>query len=219
MGGTYELLLLRKDISQQQFLLQVHAEGPAHPIGGAAAIAKLHGPNAPVAFESKFSMSHAYDFYKPNLASEYPLVKKSFARLFFNDFIRNKECQASQQIAKHLYDSKVQPSTLLPKQVGNMYTASFYAAFASLLHNKHNSLVGKGVVMFSYGSGLTATIFSLKLQDGQHPFKLFNIAAVMNVSKKLKLRHEDFFLLSSSYSAMFTNFSMCLSCFQGQEST
>lgn len=49
--------------------------------------------------------------------------------------------QASQQLAKPLYDEKVQPTTLIPKQVGNMYTASLYAAFASLLHNKHSSLV------------------------------------------------------------------------------
>ena len=36
----------------------------------------LVGPNAPIAFESKLRgshMAHAYDFYKPNLASEYPV--------------------------------------------------------------------------------------------------------------------------------------------------
>ncbi|XWS37748.1 hypothetical protein CRYUN_Cryun19dG0071700 [Craigia yunnanensis] len=130
------------------------------------------------------------------------LVQKCFAWLFLNDFLRNAsgffflsflflvEYTGKSTSSKHLYDSKVQSSTLLPKQVGNMYTASLYVAFASVLHNKHKSLVGKRVVMFSYGSGLTATIFSLKLQDGQHPFNLFNIVAVMNISKKLKLRHE-----------------------------
>lgn len=37
----------------------------------------LIGPDAPIAFESKLRgshMSHAYDFYKPNLASEYPVI-------------------------------------------------------------------------------------------------------------------------------------------------
>jgi hydroxymethylglutaryl-CoA synthase len=51
--------------------------------------------------------------------------------------------QASQQVAKHLYDSKVQPTTLIPKQVGNMYTASLYAALASVMHNKNETLVKK----------------------------------------------------------------------------
>lgn len=248
----------------------VYAEGPARPTGGAAAIAMLIGPDAPLVFESKFRgshMSHAYDFYKPNLASEYPvvdgklsqtcylmaldscykhfchkyekfegkqfslsdadyivfhspynkLVQKSFARLMFNDFLRNARSvdeaakeklapfsslsgdesyqsrdleKASQQVAKPLYDAMVQPSTLIPKQVGNMYTASLYAAFASLIHNKHISLGGNRVILFSYGSGLTATMFSLKINDGQHPFSLSNIAAIMNVDKKLKSRHE-----------------------------
>lgn len=248
----------------------VYAEGPARPTGGAAAIAMLIGPDAPIAFESKFRgsyMSHAYDFYKPNLASEYPvvdgklsqtcyltavdscyktfcnkyeklegkqfsaadadyfvfhspynkLVQKSFARLVFSDYLRNASSvdeaakeklapfsaltadesyasrdleKASQQVAKPLYDAKVQPATLVPKQVGNTYTASLYAAFVSLIHNKHSSLAGQRVVMFSYGSGLTATMFSFKLSEGQHPFSLSNIATVMNVGGKLKSRHE-----------------------------
>lgn len=36
----------------------------------------LVGPDAPISFESKYRgshMSHVYDFYKPNLASEYPV--------------------------------------------------------------------------------------------------------------------------------------------------
>lgn len=55
---------------------QVYAEGPARPTGGAAAIAMLIGPNAPISLESKFRgshMAHVYDFYKPDLASEYPV--------------------------------------------------------------------------------------------------------------------------------------------------
>lgn len=53
-------------------MFQVYAEGPARPTGGAAAIAMLIGPDAPMAFERKFSgshMFHVYDFYKPDLAS------------------------------------------------------------------------------------------------------------------------------------------------------
>ncbi|GAU20682.1 hypothetical protein TSUD_230960 [Trifolium subterraneum] len=145
------------------------------------------------------------------------LVQKSFARLVFSDFLRNPSSKdevtkeklgpfatlsddesyqsrdlekASQQVAKPLYDEKVQPSTLIPKQVGNMYTASIYAAFASLIHNKHSSLEGKRVILFSYGSGLTSTMFSLQLRETKHPFSLSNIAQVMDVAEKLKSRQE-----------------------------
>lgn len=248
----------------------VYAEGPARPTGGAAAVAMLVGPDAPIVFESKFRgsyMSHAYDFYKPDLASEYPvvdgklsqtcylmaldscykcfcskyekiegkqfslndadyvvfhspynkLVQKSFARLCYMDYLRNASSidegakeklspfvnlsadesyqsrdleKASQQVAKPLYDTKVQPTTLIPKQIGNTYTASLYTALASLLHNKHNTLAGNRAIMFSYGSGLTATMFSLKMNEGKQPFNLSKIAQVLNIADKLKSRHE-----------------------------
>nr|POF19383.1 hydroxymethylglutaryl-coa synthase [Quercus suber] len=257
----------------------VYAERPARPTGGAAAIAILIGPDAPISFESKVRgsyMAHVYDFYKPNLASEYPvvdgklsqkcylmaldscykqmcnkyeklegkqfslsdadyfvfrspynkLVQKSFARLFYDDFLRNASSideaakeklgpfstlsgdesywsrdleKVTQQLAKPLYNAKVRPTTLIPKQVGDMCTASLYAAFASLIHNKnrklliHNknsALAGKRVILFSYASGLSATMFSLQLREGQHPFSLSNIANVMDVARKLKSRHE-----------------------------
>uniref|UniRef100_A0A0E0CNI2 Uncharacterized protein n=1 Tax=Oryza meridionalis TaxID=40149 RepID=A0A0E0CNI2_9ORYZ len=45
--------------------LEVYAEGPARPTGGAAVIAMLIGPNAPIYFESKYKgshMAHVYDF-------------------------------------------------------------------------------------------------------------------------------------------------------------
>lgn len=69
-------LLLIPSMCNGCFLSQVYAEGPARPTGGAAAIAMLIGPDAPISFESKLRgshMAHAYDFYKPNLASEYPV--------------------------------------------------------------------------------------------------------------------------------------------------
>lgn len=55
----------------------MYAEGPARPTGGAAAIAMLIGPDAPIVFESKLRashMAHVYDFYKPILDSEYPVI-------------------------------------------------------------------------------------------------------------------------------------------------
>ena len=57
-------------------LYKVYAEGPARPTGGAGAVAMLIGPNAPLVMERKFTgthMEHVYDFYKPKLASEYPV--------------------------------------------------------------------------------------------------------------------------------------------------
>ncbi|XXG76031.1 hypothetical protein AAC387_Pa08g0470 [Persea americana] len=213
----------------------VYAEGPARPTGGAAAIAMLIGPNAPIAFESKFRgthMAHVYDFYKPNLASEYPvvdgklsqtcylmaldscyrrycskfeklegkqfsisdadyfafhspynkLVQKSFARLYFNDFLRNASSVENDAIEKlepfsSLSGDESYQSRDLEK-VSQLVAKSLYGAKE-----------GKRVVMFSYGSGLSSTMFSFRFQEGQHPFSLSNIASVLDVSGKLESRH------------------------------
>ncbi|CCA71881.1 probable hydroxymethylglutaryl-CoA synthase [Serendipita indica DSM 11827] len=56
--------------------IAIYAEGSARPSGGAGACAILIGPNAPLVFEPIHGtfMSHTYDFFKPNLSSEYPVV-------------------------------------------------------------------------------------------------------------------------------------------------
>ncbi|XP_040851530.1 hydroxymethylglutaryl-CoA synthase, mitochondrial isoform X1 [Ochotona curzoniae] len=57
--------------------IAVYPDGNARPTGGAGAVAMLIGPHAPLALEQGLRGTHmenAYDFYKPNLASEYPLV-------------------------------------------------------------------------------------------------------------------------------------------------
>lgn len=56
--------------------IAVYERGAARPTGGCGAIAMLIGPNAPLVFEPfrATHMTHTYDFYKPDPASEYPTV-------------------------------------------------------------------------------------------------------------------------------------------------
>lgn len=57
--------------------IALYAKGNARPTGGAGCVAMLIGPNAPVVAEPGLRgsyMQHAYDFYKPDLTSEYPYV-------------------------------------------------------------------------------------------------------------------------------------------------
>jgi hydroxymethylglutaryl-CoA synthase len=57
--------------------IAIYSKGSARPTGGAGAVALLIGPNASLKFERglrSLHISHAYDFYKPKLDSEYPLV-------------------------------------------------------------------------------------------------------------------------------------------------
>lgn len=57
--------------------IALYKKGNARPTGGAGCVAMLVGPDAPLAFEPGKRgsyMQHAYDFYKPDLTSEYPTV-------------------------------------------------------------------------------------------------------------------------------------------------
>lgn len=62
--------------------IALYAKGNARPTGGAGAVAILIGPNAPIVVDAGKRgsyMAHAYDFYKPDLTSEYPVVDGHFS--------------------------------------------------------------------------------------------------------------------------------------------
>lgn len=63
------------------------------------------------------------------------------------------------------FSFKVGPSTLTSKKLGNMYTASLYGALASLLDSTPaEDLLDKRIGMYSYGSGLAASFFAIRVK-------------------------------------------------------
>lgn len=236
--------------------IAVYAKGPARPTGGAGAIAMLVGPNAPLVIERGLRathMEHAYDFYKPDLSSEYPtvdgklsiqcylsaldtcyrlyrkkfekqhpqksaagldnfdaiifhtpfckLVQKSVGRLSFNDFLLSDEQERAKKFAGlerfnsatlentyfdrdvekafltqsgPVFEAKTKKSLLLANLVGNMYTPSVYSGLVSLLISvPATELVGKRIGVFSYGSGLAASMYSIKVTENAAAFDAF----------------------------------------------
>jgi len=237
--------------------IAVYEPGPARPTGGAGVVAMLVGPNAPLVFEPVRStyMEDAYDFYKPNLESEYPvvdgklsitcylraldscyngykqkferhfkqpfettksvdyavfhspytkLVMRSYARLLWNDFVHGSTNPTLAKLApfknlskedsymdKNLqkvldeisvagFNKQVDPSTLLARRLGNTYCGSLYGGLMSLLGNAADDLLKKRILMFSYGSGLAATMFSLTPRSSLKP-----LLSKFDFSKKL----------------------------------
>jgi len=236
--------------------IALYKKGNARPTGGAGCVAMLITPDAPLAFEPGLRgsyLKHAYDFYKPDLTSEYPivdgqfsiqcyteavgacykaynerekvlksqangahtngvhseeetpldrfdymcfhaptckLVSKSYARLLYKDYMADPENPIFAEVPKEIRDiptkesltdktiektfmnlakkrfaARVQPSIQVPTMCGNMYSASVYASFVSLLSNvSSQELQGKRVAIFSYGSGLASSLFSLKVR-------------------------------------------------------
>jgi hydroxymethylglutaryl-CoA synthase len=244
--------------------IAVYAPGPARPTGGAGVVAMLVGKDAPIVLERGARGSHVehvWDFYKPNLESEYPvvdghlsincyyraldgaydlykntfkqthgenfgmdkadysifhspffkLVRKSFARLYYQDFVdpRTSGHPRFAKVNPHLktltpeksyndkdvakvfgdigneeFNKKVEPSALLPKNLGNSYTASMYTGLASLL-SQAQELENKRVLMFSYGSGMAATMYSLQFHNQQ---KLSQISQKLDIKNRLHQR-------------------------------
>ena len=61
---------------------------------------------------------------------------------------------------------QVEPGTLLPRELGNCYTASLWAGLASLVSAVGGRLEGRQVLLFSYGSGIASSCFIL---EGRRP--------------------------------------------------
>lgn len=117
------------------------------------------------------------------------LVAKSYARMLYNDYrenpsnplfesvpkeIRDLDYQTSISdkmvektflgLTKKTFQTRVQPSIQVPTMCGNMYCASVYGALVSLLANvPGEQLKGKRVGIFSYGSGLASSFFSMRV--------------------------------------------------------
>lgn len=125
------------------------------------------------------------------------LVSKSYARLLYNDYLKNPENPIFKEVpaevkdisyeksitdktiektfmglAKKRFAQRVQPSIEVPTMCGNMYCASVYGSLVSLLSNiSSEELQGKRVTIFSYGSGLAASMFSLKVKGSTEEMK------------------------------------------------
>jgi len=211
-------------------------------------------------------MEHAFDFYKPVMSSEYPildgrfsiecylraldmcykfyrqkfkqkhnesfnvskadyflfhcpytkLVQKAFARLVFNDFLEdssgeqfsglqrfkgvvlnqsyaNKDLeQAFVALSQNQYDQKVVPTLSLAKELGNIYSGSLYSCLLSLISQESSEkLQGKRIVMFSYGSGLASSMFSLVING---PISTIAQKANVNdqITKRKKISPQEF---------------------------
>ncbi|ANB11863.1 hydroxymethylglutaryl-CoA synthase [Sugiyamaella lignohabitans] len=123
------------------------------------------------------------------------LVSKCYGRLHYNDYLENPAAFADAEIpaevksvdyeasltdkvvektflniAKDASKTRLAPSLIGPTNTGNMYTASVYSSLASLLtFVPADELAGKRVSLFSYGSGLASSFYSLVIKGDIAP--------------------------------------------------
>ncbi|KAJ2084264.1 3-hydroxy-3-methylglutaryl coenzyme A synthase [Coemansia sp. RSA 988] len=250
--------------------IAVYGKGAARPSGGVGAACILVGPNAPLALEFPLRgtfMEHTYDFYKPNMSSEFPTVDgplsvssyvravdhaysayldklekiagianpslddldyvvfhspytkqvvKGFARMAYNDFLRNPEAKTFAEVqqfkdllreesygnkvlekafinvSKSQFTSKTESSLLAARNIGNMYTGSVFFGLASLLsQTPFDRLNGKRIALFSYGSGCAASTYSFRVRaDISSIARTIDLAA--RLEERIKVSPADF---------------------------
>ncbi|XP_025411560.1 hydroxymethylglutaryl-CoA synthase 2 isoform X1 [Sipha flava] len=248
--------------------IAIYEKGNARPTGGAGAVAMLIGPNASLVIERGLRgtyMNHAYDFFKPDLTSEYPvvdgklsiqcylnaldqcyksylskchgninlnkfdsfvfhtpyckLVQKSLARLYLNDYLNSNSKEmdypgleeykninladtyfdrdiekAFMEHSRSVFENKTKPSLLLASRVGNMYTPSVYGGLASYLCSiPLDNLPGKKIGVFSYGSGLASSMYSIKIVDNELAYMITNLKKCIDkLEKRIRVTPEKF---------------------------
>lgn len=82
--------------------IAIYSKGSARPTGGVGSVALLIGPDAPIVFDPVRGshMEHAYDFYKPDFTSEYPVVDGHFSLTCYTKSIDYAYRNYSKKITK-----------------------------------------------------------------------------------------------------------------------
>jgi len=145
------------------------------------------------------------------------LVRKTFGRVVYHDFLNNPEiyywkyadnaktmeflkkyekipCSETinnrevikgfEKLSAPFYDRYVSPSTVIPRSIGNCYTASIFMGLVSLIQQcagtDVSTVMGKNIQMFSYGSGTVASLYSLRVLNTAGAKEMLNRIVVNN---------------------------------------
>lgn len=69
------------------------------------------------------------------------------------------------QLSKAGYARQVAPTTHIPVQLGNIYTASLFSGLLSLLTQRGADLAGARILLFAYGSGLASSAYVFNVRN------------------------------------------------------
>lgn len=84
--------------------IAIYSKGAARPTGGVGSVAMLIGPDAPIVFDPVRGshMEHAYDFYKPDFTSEYPVVDGHFSLTCYTKSVDRAYQNYSKKVTKEV---------------------------------------------------------------------------------------------------------------------
>ena len=77
---------------------------------------------------------------------------------------------------------QVRPSSCVQRQCGNMYTASVWSGIVQIIETTGAALEGRRILMYSYGSGISASMFSLVGRRVEGKFNLARMQAQVSLA-------------------------------------
>ena len=110
----------------------------------------------------------AFNDFKADPESCPENLKTSFANVNLEDSYFNKDVEkAFMEYSLGTFQAKTKPSLHVATNVGNMYTPSLYGGLVSFIcsHDTAQNLIGKQVALFSYGSGLASSFYSIRVKS------------------------------------------------------
>ena len=173
-GRFAELTILSPSFFSESRLLSLFRQRNSTP-----------APNPAVLYLRLASLSESQmylDYLANPSAPEFANVDPSIQSMPRSKSLLDKACEKTfVSLSSSAYKSKVYPSTQCMRRLGNMYTASVYGGLASILDSvESEELKGKRIAMFSFGSGLAASWFTLRVKGDTK-----KIRETMDLKKRL----------------------------------
>jgi len=123
--------------------------------------------------------------------SQYPeLAKFQETKLEESYFDRDLE-KAFMAHSSSMFEAKTRPGLKIATNVGNMYTPSLYGGLVSYLSSQsQEQLAGRNIALFSYGSGLASSFFSMQVSSDIGPDSALSklLACLSDVQHRLDER-------------------------------
>jgi len=128
----------------------------------------FHSPYCKLVQKSlaRLSLNDYLDLSDEEKASNHPdLEKMKNVKLEDSYFDRDVE-KAFMTHSLKTFEAKTKPSLKVATNVGNMYTPSVYGGLISyMISQPIQNLAGHRIALFSYGSGMASSFFTIKISD------------------------------------------------------
>lgn len=125
----------------------------------------FHGPYGKLVQKGTARLMYL-DYLSDPSSPEFANVDPSIQSLPRSKSLLDKSCEKTfVGLSSSIYKERVWPSTQCMRRLGNMYTASVYGGLASIIDSvEPENLLGKRIALFSFGSGLAASWFTLRVR-------------------------------------------------------